>query len=526
MKVFQKSISGRARLDSLVLVVLFIVAFVYLSSVDAFENLIEFVEIHEDWQLDELMVSVALIGLCGFVFSVRRYLDASRELDRRKVAEANVSWLAHYDPLTELPNRRMLHEFVRNFDHSEAFKSKDISYAIYSIDLDGFKKVNDLHGHNVGDQLLKVISQRLTSIFPNDLVVRLGGDEFVVVAKLHRGTDPNRVADELLRKLVESMEIDDAHAEVGASIGFVLYPSQVETLEDGIRCSDIAMYDAKKTVSTQIVFFREELRNQANAKARLELQLKAALAADAITPHYQPLVNLESGEIYGFEVLARWNLPNGEEVTPSTFIPLAEDAGLISDLSEKLLRKACHDAMNWPKHILLSFNLSPAQLSDRLIGLRIVSILNETGLAPTRLEVEITESAMIGDTETAIFVLEGMQAVGIRVALDDFGTGYSSLSHMSKFNFNRLKIDQSFIHDFEHNDKQRNIVKAIVALGNGMNVATTAEGIEEPSQLAALKLLGCNSGQGFLLGRPMTAERTIDALAKNCALKDRDRAQG
>lgn len=524
MKAFLKTTSGRSKFDSIVLISLFVVSFAYLSSIDAFESLVEFVEGHEDWQLDELLTSLGLIGICGFVFSIRRYFDAKGELDRRVAAEASVNWLAHYDQLTELPNRRMLNDFVRKFDQSEASKRKDACYAIYSIDLDGFKKINDLHGHAAGDQLLRIVAQRLISLFPNELVVRLGGDEFVVVAKTHQRADLRQIASEMVSALVEPMVIDGAHAEVGVSVGVVLYPSQVDTLEDGIRCGDIAMYRAKKAGSTPIVFFQDDMRNEAQAKATLEMQLRAALSIDAITPFYQPLVDLKSGEVYGFEVLARWNLPNGDAVTPSVFIPLAEEAGLISDLSEKLLRKACRDAMNWPAHILLSFNLSPTQLSDRLIGLRIVNVLNETGFAPTRLEIEITESAMIVDSEAAIVVLDGLQTLGVRVALDDFGTGYSSLSQMSKFKFNRLKIDQSFIRDFETNDKQNSIVKAIIALGSGLNVAITAEGIEEPSQLAALKALGCNSGQGYLLGRPMGAEQATEALAVNSGRLDEIRA--
>ena len=508
----KKLILSKARFDVYVLAVFFVVAYVCLSAIDAFELLVDFVHDHESWQLDELLTSTALIGFSGFVFAIRRYNEASSELRKRRKAEASVNWLAHYDPLTELPNRRMLNEFVRKFDHSDGADSKSAHYTIYSIDLDGFKKVNDLHGHAAGDQLLRIVSQRLKSLFPDDLIVRLGGDEFVVVARSHGESDVVKVARSIVEDICAPMKIDETSAEVGASIGIVLYPAQADNLEEAIRCADIAMYSAKKSASNQVTLFREDMRYEARKKAELEAQLRTALAADAIEPNYQPLVDLQTNEIYGFEVLARWTLQNGDKVAPTVFIPLAEEAGLISELSEKLLRKACRDANKWPEHITISFNLSATQLSDRLIGLRIVQILDEEDFLPSRLEIEITESAMIIDSEAAFFVLEGLQALGIKIALDDFGTGYSSLSQMSKFKFDRLKIDQSFVHEFETNEEQNSIIKAILALGLGLNVATTAEGIEEPSQLEALKLLGCKSGQGFLLGRPMTADRATAAL--------------
>ena len=521
-----QSLSARAKLDAIVLGILFLAVFLFLSWVDAFEYVVRVMERHEDWQLDEFIMAVSLLGFSGFIFSLRRYLDAKGELAKREVAEASVSWLSHYDPLTELPNRRLLNEFVRKFDLAEKQNSTGDKYVVYSLDLDGFKKVNDLHGHLAGDQLLKTVSNRLTSFFPDDLVVRLAGDEFVVIARHKDGAVASQVALELASTLTEPIFIDGKFTEVGTSIGVVLYPSQVSTLEEALQCGDIAMYDAKKSASKQVSIFREELRDIAKAKATFERQLRYALSVDAIVPFYQPLVDLKTGDVYGFEVLARWHLPTGEEVSPSVFIPLAEDAGLISELSEKLLRKACLEAVSWPQHIRLSFNLSPTQLSDGLIGLRIVNILNETGFAPTRLEIEITESAIIGDTETAVLILDELQNLGIKIALDDFGTGYSSLSQMSKFKFDRLKIDQSFVREFENDDRQNSIVKAIIALGHGLSIATTAEGIEEVSQLAALKTLGCDAGQGYLLGRPMPAELALRALSSASPQKAKGASSG
>lgn len=512
MRLFKCKVS-KAKSDAVILLVLFLVAYWYAASHEAFENLIEFMERHESWELDELVTSVVLIGFGGFVFAWRRYLETRRELSLREAAEANVSWLAHYDALTELPNRRMLNDFVCEFDAVLARNRSKGMYAVYSIDLDGFKKINDLYGHAAGDQLLKIVAERLISLFPNDLVVRLGGDEFVVVAKTSEKADVLQIATQTLQMLRTPMRLDGIQVEVGASIGIVVHPLQAFTLETAIRRADIAMYAAKKSPSNRVLLFKETMNEAVQKRADLEHELREALAADAIEPHYQPLFNLQTDRIYGFEVLARWTLPNGASIPPADFITVAEEAGLISELSEKLLRKACQDAMAWPEDIMLSFNLSPTQLSDRLVGLRLAKVLDETGFLPSRLEIEITESAMIMDSESAHFVIQDLRSLGIQIAIDDFGTGYSNLSQMARFKFSRLKIDQSFIRQFEEDPKQRFIVKAIVSLGKDLDVATTAEGIETQSQLEALKELGCTCGQGYLLGRPMTAEMAARTLA-------------
>lgn len=512
MRLF-KCKASKAKSDAVILLVLFLGAYWYAASHEAFENLIEFMERHESWELDELVTSVVLIGFGGFVFAWRRYLETRRELSLREAAEANVSWLAHYDALTELPNRRMLNDFVCEFDAVLARNRSKGMYAVYSIDLDGFKKINDLYGHAAGDQLLKIVAERLISLFPNDLVVRLGGDEFVVVAKTSEKADVLQIATQTLQMLRTPMRLDGIQVEVGASIGIVVHPLQAFTLETAIRRADIAMYAAKKSPSNRVLLFKETMNEAVQKRADLEHELREALAADAIEPHYQPLFNLQTDRIYGFEVLARWTLPNGASIPPADFITVAEEAGLISELSEKLLRKACQDAMAWPEDIMLSFNLSPTQLSDRLVGLRLAKVLDETGFLPSRLEIEITESAMIMDSESAHFVIQDLRSLGIQIAIDDFGTGYSNLSQMARFKFSRLKIDQSFIRQFEEDPKQRFIVKAIISLGKDLDVATTAEGIETQSQLEALKELGCTCGQGYLLGRPMTAEMAARTLA-------------
>lgn len=491
--------------DAIFLFVLFVVSFAYFSHIEAFELMVEYMESHEDWELDELLTSVALIGIAGFVYAVRRNNETRAELVKRKAAEADVTWLAQNDSLTELPNRRFLNGFHERFDEDTSSRQGAKRYGIFSVDLDGFKQVNDLHGHFGGDVLLKTVARRLTDVAPKDLVVRLGGDEFLVIAEVETQVQICALADRLSSAICMPMDIDGVHAEVGCSIGHVTYPDQVKSMEEAARCADIAMYAAKSIGNNAIMPFREDMGVEAAQRAKLESQLRLAVHQDDIVPYYQPLVDLETDQVYGFEVLARWTMPDGQSIPPSVFIPLAEQTGLITELSEKLLDRACKDAKSWPDTTILSFNLSPTQLSDRLIGLRIISILAENGILPQQLEIEITESAMVQDGDAALHILDDLRAAGIRTALDDFGTGYSSLSQIAKFNFNRIKIDQSFVSEFEDNAKQLSIVKAIIALGEGLDVSTTAEGVETDSQLESLKALGCHCGQGYLLGRPMPA---------------------
>lgn len=511
---------NRAFTDALILFALFVISFLYFSHIEAFELMVEYMESHEEWELDELLTSVALIGTAGFVYAVRRNNEARSELVKRKAAEADVTWHAQNDTLTELPNRRFLNLFLERFDSSEASKQASKSYGVFSIDLDGFKKVNDLHGHHGGDQLLKKVADRLSAVAPKDLIVRLGGDEFVVIAEVETQKQIRALAQRLSKAVTKPMTIEGIHAEVGCSIGYVTYPDHVNGMEEAVRGADIAMYAAKSMGDNAIVPFHENMGEEAALRAKLENQLRVAVRAGDIVPFYQPLFDLETNQVYGFEVLARWTLPNGESVPPMVFIPLAEQTGLITELSEKLLDRACKDAKSWPDDTTLSFNLSPTQLSDRLIGLRIINILSNNGILPQQLEIEITESAMVQDGDAALHVLEDLRAAGIRTALDDFGTGYSSLSQIAKFNFDRIKIDRSFVSEFEDSDKQLSIVKAIIALGEGLEVSTTAEGVETDSQLETLRALGCDCGQGYLLGRPMPAsDATLFVSGRGDGLK-------
>ncbi|SCW63932.1 diguanylate cyclase (GGDEF) domain-containing protein [Rhizobium mongolense subsp. loessense] len=467
------------------------------------ESLDAFVEEHHRYPLDDVFVALNISGFLGLIYSVLRIRDLSKEVNRRLQAEKNVDWIAYHDSLTELPNRRFL-------DSVCAQKTIDRwarqAYAVFSIDLDGFKKINDLLGHDHGDAVLKAVAQRLSSLFPGERVFRLGGDEFVILARRTGNPDLVAVGNSIVAEIGKPFTINGIAIDLGASVGLALYPDNGDDLNQVIRHSDCAMYSAKRQGRNLVKTFIPSMHDELAKRIRVEADLRAAIKNAEIVPYYQPLVDLKTNKVIGFEALARWKTASGEFIPPSEFIPVAEEAGLIVDLAEQLLRRACTDALSWPDDLVLSFNVSPLQLSDRLLGLRILKILGDIGFPAHRIELEVTESAIIQDAVTARIVLDDLVNAGVRIALDDFGTGYSSLSQLSNYQFDKIKIDRSFVTSFEANDKQDKVVKAIIALGAGLGVTITAEGIEEESQLRRLQDLGCDIGQGYLLGRPVPVE--------------------
>ncbi|KQM33642.1 diguanylate cyclase [Rhizobium sp. Leaf68] len=467
----------------------------------------------ETYNLDEIFTALTIAGGLGLIYSVLRIKDMHREIQLRLTAEKHVDWIACHDPLTELPNRRLLEiALLKLLTLSHRQRS-----AIFSLDLDGFKKVNDLLGHEHGDQVLKVVAKRLCSMFPEDNVYRLGGDEFVVVVERKGNQDLSALGKRMVVAISKPIAINGATVEIGASIGFARIPEDSAFPAEAIQYSDCAMYAAKKIGRNIVKAFVPEMQEELIKIIQMEADLKLAMKLGKIRPHYQPLVDLKTQEIVGYEALARWEREPGKFVPPCEFIPLAENAGLIVELTDQLFRIACQDALSWPPHTVLSFNISPVQLSDRLLGLRLLKVLGEVGLPVHRLELEVTESALINDAETARDVLDGLVKSGIKIALDDFGTGYSSLSQLSNYQFNKIKIDRKFVATFEESDRQEKVVRAIIALGIGLGVKITAEGIEDASQLRRLQDLGCDIGQGYLLGKPCPIEETLAVSERQIA---------
>lgn len=462
-----------------------------------------FLKTYNTYHLDDLFISLNIAGFIGLIYSAIRVKDLTVENRRRREAERNVEWIATHDALTGLLNRRSLDKKIAA---AASHGGPSCRLTVFSIDLDGFKRVNDLFGHAVGNEVLKVVASRLQASFPEESIYRIGGDEFIVIAE---GVDPELAAisaQRILQQMTAPIDADVMTVDVGASVGYAFFGKDCTDLNIAILHSDYAMYAAKTSGRNRATAFDPSMEQAVYKRAHLEGALKRAVREGAIVPFFQPLIDLRTNRISGFEALARWELQPGEFVSPAEFIPLAEETGLIVPLTEHLLRLCCIEAACWPQDIALAFNLSPVLLSDPVIGLRLIKIMSDQGFSPSRLELEITESSVMNDYPAAQRVLGDLIEAGARIALDDFGTGYSSLSQLSGFSFDTIKIDRSFVMAMNKGERQDKVIRAIVALGSGLGVRTTAEGIEDEEQLAYLRSLGCDIGQGYLLGRPMPAD--------------------
>jgi diguanylate cyclase (GGDEF)-like protein len=494
----------RAVTDALVLLLAAVIVSAVAIRYDVFDSLHAYSHRHEALLLDELFMSLVVAGCCSFAYAIRRMLDVLRERQDRLRAEDDASWLAVHDPLTRLPNRRGLEQRLER-------PGPVVGGALY-IDLDGFRAINELHGHALGDALLAEVAQRLRQLFPAGWLGHPGGDEFVVL--LEGSTLPvmQQQAARAMRSLNRPARLQGRRVEVGVSMGLAALPQHGETLRGVLGSAEAAMQAAKQESRNALRVFEPSMSERQASRAWIEQALREAVQTEAIAPRYQPQVDLKTGQLAGFEALARWRAEDGKMVPPDIFIATAERLGLIDRLSEQLLRRACRDAAAWPAPLRLAFNLSPLQLSDPRLAERIIAIIHEAGLAPERLEVEITEGALIREAAVAQDTLDMLRAAGVRVALDDFGTGYASLSQLARFSFDMMKIDRSFIRRMVAEEKQLKIVKSILGLGQGLGIEITAEGVEEAEQAELLRSLGCHIGQGYLFGAAIAPEEAA-ALA-------------
>jgi diguanylate cyclase (GGDEF)-like protein len=377
------------------------------------------------------------------------------------------------------------------------------------LDLDRFKEVNDTLGHSVGDALLIAVAERLRSCArETDTIARLGGDEFAIVQRV---TDPATETAAFARRIQEAIaapfDLDEQHVSVGTSIGIAIAPGDGTEPDRLMKNADLALYRAKNDGRGTFRFFEPEMDRRMQARRSLERDLRNALVNGEFALHYQPLINIERDEICGCEALLRWTHPERGKVAPSDFIPLAEETGLIVPIGEWVLRQACAEAATWPAHIKIAVNVSVGQFkSGNLVGL-VVRALAATGMAPQRLELEITESVMLQDENGAFEVLNRLHDLGVRIALDDFGTGYSSLSNLRKFPFDKIKIDRSFVSDLSAaNVDALAVVRSIAQLGVSLGIATTAEGVETKEQMDQVRAEGCTEMQGFLFSRAVPAD--------------------
>jgi diguanylate cyclase (GGDEF)-like protein len=447
-------------------------------------------------ELDEMALLGALLAVGLLAFGWRRYAEQKREVRRRMAAEAQARELAYQDVLTGLPNRRQFDEALRAA--LDAPPRAGGAHALCLLDLNGFKQVNDVHGHGIGDEVLIVIGQRLRGAMrEGDMVARFGGDEFAILA--HHLAGPEAAANVALRA-IEMLEapIAGGHTlhHVGAGVGIALLPADATTPEEALRKADVALYRAKAERRSALRFFEPGMDQRIHERAAMERALRDAIAAGAIEPMFQPTFDLGTRAVVGFEAVPRWVHPTDGPIPPERFIAIAEDVGLIHELAEHLLRQACAVAVGWPAHVRLSIDIVPVQLKDNQLAARIVGILRETGLPAERLEVEITESALVADLEAARTILGALREAGVRIALDNFGTGYSSLYHLRNFKLDKIKIDRSFVETMRSERESAAIVDALVGLGHGLGLTIAAEGIENKAQESQLLTSGCQQGQG------------------------------
>jgi diguanylate cyclase (GGDEF)-like protein len=419
--------------------------------------------------------------------------------------------LAHHDALTKLPNRVLFHECL---EQALGHARRGRLLALHFLDLDQFKAVNDTLGHPVGDRLLQAVTMRLQSCLrETDTFARLGGDEFAILeTTIELPLDATRLAERIIRALANPFEVDGHHIVIGVSIGIAFAPQDGLDADNLLKCADLALYRAKSDGRGVYRLFHAEMDAQMQVRRAIELDLQHALPAGQLELFYQPLIDLESRQIAGFEALLRWRHPTKGLVSPAEFIPIAEETGLIVPIGEWVLRQACAAAADWPDKLKVAVNLSAVQFRSRNLMADVVAALSESGLAASRLELEITETVMLHDTDSILATLRQFQELGIHIAMDDFGTGYSSLSYLRRFPFDRIKIDQSFVRELDKQPGCMAIVRAVASLGKDLGIAITAEGVETPQQLDTLEKEGCTEIQGYLFSRPVPGDRVIDLL--------------
>jgi len=496
---------------------------VYLGAVwyDALDRFLELTNQPQSDATDWLVILIVCLGIAAKIYSIRRVVDLHREVALRRKAEAEAHQLARHDVLTGLPNRRW---FIEDFDKWTCDLPEGEACALFVVDLDNFKPINDVYGHRLGDEVLKVVAKRLTQIAEGGSVARLGGDEFGIILRYRLDSNaPERLARRIVHEVSKPVPLAALALQVGVSVGVSTGAPDVTgnvamterdgtRVETALRQADMAMYWAKSEGRGRYRFFDRSMDEKLRQRVELEAEIGGAIAAGQIVPYYQPIVDLHSRKTVGFEVLARWEHPKRGLLLPDIFIPIAEDTGMIGKMTDHLLEQAMRDAKDWPEHITLSINFSPRQISDPELAQRVLGILTMVSFSPRRLMIEITESAVVQRLEDAKAVLQALRKAGVRVALDDFGTGYSGLYHLRELELDTIKIDRNFVAQMLIKPEEARIVKAIVSLGRALGLKTTAEGIESEEALEFLIKLGCNTGQGYLFGQPQPASVVAEAL--------------
>ena len=465
------------------------------------------------------------IGLMAKAFDVFRANILELEEAHRaiRIAQEEAQALARHDALTGLPNRRLFATKLQ--DAVQRVEAGTGRCSVLLMDLDGFKPVNDRLSHAAGDSVLCEVARRLRGFSREPgIVARLGGDEFAIIA--HHGGDAGGDRDELIAlgrdvatSLREPIQVGATYVSIGASVGIASCPIDGADVETLLSAADLAMYRAKHDAPGSYKFFERSFDEEVRDRATVEADLRQAIAAREIQPFYQPIVDLARSRICGFEVLARWEHPARGFMSPDLFIPMAERLNVVAELTSSILRQACADARDWPGHLFLAVNVSAVELQDASLPTRIMAVLLDAGFPPSRLELEVTETALIHDRKTARTVMVALQTLGIKLALDDFGTGYSSLNHLVNLSFDKIKIDRSFVNAMRHDLQSGKVVDAVLGLAKNFGVSVVAEGIEDADVIARLRAGGCAYGQGYHFGKAVPAAEA-SALLSSAAPED------
>jgi diguanylate cyclase (GGDEF)-like protein len=446
------------------------------------------------------------------------WVSTHEDITERRRAEAALAFMARHDALTELPNRTL---FQERLIEAIAVARRGPQCALLCLDLDHFKAINDTLGHPVGDNLLRAVADRLSAAVRNiDTVARLGGDEFAIIqTDLGSPDHAAMLANRIITALREPFDIDGHRVVTGTSIGIAIATRDGTSSDTLLMNADIALYLAKAEGRGTFRFFEPEMDRQVQARRKVEMDLRNALQADEFDLHYQPVLDLQSGRVAGFEALIRWNHPARGMVSPGDFIPIAEETGLIIPIGEWVLRRACLDAAAWPRDVEIAVNLSPAQFKGGQLLNSVRQALAISRLDPNRLELEITESVLLQNSEDTLTLLHQLRGLGIRIALDDFGTGYSSLGYLRSFPFDKIKIDRTFVRDIDDNAGSAVIVGAVVGIARALGMTTVAEGVETANQLAVVGRQGCALVQGYLFSRPRPVG-DVPALIRSLHIAD------